>query len=325
MNWVTEPGLQEELMMGLARNYGRLSAQCPYPVDVRDHRTDTWTRRPCRQCVHCKVRQGNEQAARHIAEAKTTESMVAMLSISPDAIRKRDWTTKDAWRLECDAMQKRLRRRYGSKCLVRFVAEFGGETFRPHGHAIIHGVDVAPMRRAKYNNFDWWPHGNVGIDKVHSASVGYVIGYFNEDDKKASRIFSRTSKGIGMEYFNHWLKAMKEGRKKHGAAFTYYPDPKTGLLEIPCWEIDHRQYVMDPRLKEKAKEAGIVCDLSERQQTIGLEITRREETDEHGSPLQAAWQKEDVGTREQLRHDEVKAGIEFKRRANRSLHDALGY
>lgn len=259
----------------LRNEYQKLGSTCPFPVYVRG-KGKNLTKRPCGQCQVCMINSELEKSARHAAEAITTPSAVFTFTLSDKAFLEQNWYSPDTWKRECDNLQRRIRYLTGYKCLVRFVAEAGGETDRPHAHAIIHGIPphMVPTRQLKYQKVDFWKHGHVTIDKVTPASCRYVIGYITDREKMAKRIWKRTSPGIGFAYIDQWIAHMKEGRKKHGCRYRHYPDKETGQLEMPVFEADHFTYRMDATLKERCREAGLLEDLSDNQRNARSELER---------------------------------------------------
>lgn len=87
--------------------------------------------------------------------------------------------------------------------------EYGGETHRPHYHAIIFNIPPFFLEHAGVME-TIWQHGGVYIDKVTNASIAYVAGYVQKkldkeqvgtlDGDDRSPEFSLMSKKMGISY-----------------------------------------------------------------------------------------------------------------------------
>lgn len=126
---------------------------------------------------------------------------------------------------------KRLRKKYEkskNKPIIRYYAcgEYGGNTNRPHYHAIVFNVDPQMVMES-------WTFGSCHFGEVTEASVGYTLKYISKasqvplhqrDDR--CREFSLMSKKMGLSfvtpemvqwYRDDWLNRMylplKDGKR----------------------------------------------------------------------------------------------------------------
>lgn len=101
-------------------------------------------------------------------------------------------------------------RRDGTK--IRYIAcgEYGGQTRRPHYHAIIFGKDwlenSVPVSETMYTHkalADAWGKGFITVAPVTMASICYVCGYVNKkiDDTDTFNLMSRRP-GIGHKWLD---------------------------------------------------------------------------------------------------------------------------
>lgn len=137
---------------------------------------------PCGQCVGCRLRRARHWATRCIHE-KQLHEMSCFLTLtyrepSPVSLDYRDF----------QLFMKRLRKFVGAR--IRFFAcgEYGEETWRPHFHACIFGMDFLDKKFHKTSDSggrlfvsskadSLWGHGNVWIGEVTFQSASYVARY----------------------------------------------------------------------------------------------------------------------------------------------------
>lgn len=137
---------------------------------------------PCGQCSGCRLRRARHWATRCIHESQL-HAVSCFLTLTyrdpcPVSLRYRDF----------QLFMKRLRK--SLKVPVRFFAcgEYGEETFRPHFHACLFGVDFLDKKFHKKGDSGeslfisakadaLWGHGNVWIGSVTFQSASYVARY----------------------------------------------------------------------------------------------------------------------------------------------------
>lgn len=103
---------------------------------------------------------------------------------------------------------------------VRFFAcgEYGTQTYRPHYHAILFGVDDSVSKLVA----DCWPYGMVACGECNAHTIQYVAGYVLKklvDPKKDSRVpeFTLSSRNPGLG--SPALPAIAETLKKYPHLF----------------------------------------------------------------------------------------------------------
>lgn len=186
---------QRESYKGSATNEFGISLESPLSV-------------PCGKCRGCRADQSLMWSIRAYHESQEHEqnSFVTL--------------TYDADRLPSDGLiskpdlQKFFKRLRSSGVKFRYVAcgEYGGQTRRPHYHAIIFGKDwlegSIPLKESLYTNqslVDVWGKGIVSIAPVTMASICYVCGYVNKkvDDVDTFNLMSRRP-GIGHTWLDKY-------------------------------------------------------------------------------------------------------------------------
>lgn len=294
-----------DLKSGASRSYGKFTPYCPYPVAtmVRGLRSI----RPCGQCVHCKVSQRNKMAGRCVAEAFMQPSICVTLTLDDCSLAYKDWFSADIWTREMDLLRRRIGYQTGKRPLVRWTAETGGTTFRPHAHALLFGVPMewVPYKQEKYQDLSYWKYGHCTVDKVTVASAGYVVGYITDSDKKGDVIKARPSPGIGFSYFDMWCTHMLEGQKKHGWKYSEYPDPRTGLLNAPCYQVEQSWFPMDATLRERAIKRGLLEKKSAWLTDFETRLRSYQEIEDYGGPLHAQAAREKQHRKEKARNREA--------------------
>lgn len=173
---------------------------------------------PCGRCPPCIKRRVNGWVFRLLQEEKRSTSAYfitltydtdyvpitdnGFMTLSPKEYpKKKDGTYGKTKTCDLTKFFKKLRKLNKSKIVYYACGEYGGQTERPHYHAIIYNVDnVDAINTA-------WGLGNVHIGSVSGNSIGYTAGYINKGKiipkhKNDDRIpeFSTMSKHIGDNY-----------------------------------------------------------------------------------------------------------------------------
>lgn len=209
---------------------------------------------PCGKCDFCRKRRASGWGFRISQEADSLGSAYFVtLTYSPEHVPKqyqkkeiyRDSNgkkkTKYSWvqtkRLTVDIYHlqkfiKRLRQDHkGAPIKYYGVSEYGDETFRPHYHVILLGVDL--LRLVGVDNFNkiqrgaiklkgedeihikTWPYGHITIGTANTQTVNYTLKYISKgrkipqyqgDDRQKER--SLMSKGMGLAYLTEHNKKM---------------------------------------------------------------------------------------------------------------------
>ena len=100
------------------------------------------------------------------------------------------------------------------------VGEYGEETFRPHGHAIIFNIPANVLRSIE----QIWKQGHVRIGTVTHASISYVTKYITKvDTRDLDRLdlttpFQLMSVGIGARYASE--PENKEYHSRYASLYT---------------------------------------------------------------------------------------------------------
>lgn len=203
--------------------------KCLTPVSIKNPKqargyTDMYIHVPCGKCTICLKRRASGWAFRLKNEELHCETSAFVtytyddehLPISPNG-----YATLD--RSHHQKFMKRLRKvisqtDYEPKLKYYMVGEYGGQTHRPHYHAILFNLPeyyiVNPERLKEI-----WTHGNVQIDEVSNASIAYVCGYvqkqlffsnFGENDDREKE-YANMSKGLGIDFLTEArIKSMKQ-------------------------------------------------------------------------------------------------------------------
>lgn len=143
---------------------------------------------PCGRCIGCKLDRAREWSIRIGHEAQLYDSnLFITLTYKPEA-----HLHPSLYYGDFQDFMKRLRRKVrgvsvgpdGGRPIRFFVSgEYGGETKRPHWHAILFNCDFADKQALQNGTFrsticeDLWARGNVVIGAVTPASAAYVAGY----------------------------------------------------------------------------------------------------------------------------------------------------
>ncbi len=139
---------------------------------------------PCGQCVGCRLERSRQWALRCVHEAQMHErNCFVTLTYSPECLPDDGSLHVEDWQ----KFAKRVRKRLGP---FRFFhcGEYGEESFRPHYHACMFGVDFSedrvPLKKERGNTLyrsdqleDLWSHGFATVGSLTWQSAAYVARY----------------------------------------------------------------------------------------------------------------------------------------------------
>lgn len=101
---------------------------------------------------------------------------------------------------------RKMRRKKTDKIKFFACGEYGGQTNRPHYHAIIFGAHQEEI-------LNHWEHGHVHFGDVTEASIRYVTNYVNKHKRIFTDVtpeFKLMSKGLGKSYITDEIKRYHE-------------------------------------------------------------------------------------------------------------------
>ncbi len=194
--------------------------KCLTPITIKNPRKilssvdSQYIQVPCKKCTVCLKRRAMQWLFRLQQEHKVCKTAAFMtytynqdtLPYSPNGLPTLNQ------KHHTDYM-KRLRKRVtrltpnAQKLRYYCVGEYGGETERPHYHAILFNLPQSYIDKP-HIIADIWTHGIISCDQVTDASIAYVTGYVNkqkffttndpQDDR--TKEFSVMSKHIGESF-----------------------------------------------------------------------------------------------------------------------------
>ena len=176
---------------------------CSKPVRLTSkYGAEYWV--PCGKCICCRASKAKEWAQR-LKNEQSEWDREGFLTLTYD-----DANLPKLGHLEKDDLSqffKRLRFHLGDKKIKYFACgEYGSQTWRPHYHAIIFGIDSRDVDAV----LKAWKKGErVSLDPVLPGGIEYVTGYVRKKiDIKYSVYkrrglplpFQRQSQGLGLAW-----------------------------------------------------------------------------------------------------------------------------
>lgn len=159
---------------------------------------------PCGKCLECRKARTNSWFARLTEELKVSKSahFVTLtyndiyLPYSDNGLISLDYR-------DFQLFMKRARKLQKSKIKYFLVGEYGAQTYRPHYHAIVFGVENIDEFLGE------WKMGNVHAGTVTAKSIYYTLKYCTksitegpdkdpDDDRKREKALM--SKGLGLSH-----------------------------------------------------------------------------------------------------------------------------
>lgn len=174
---------------------------------------------PCGRCPPCRLRRASGWSFRLMQQDRIAQSShfitltyaTSNVPLSPNGYKTLD-------KRDIQLFFKRLRKAHDVSNIKYYVAgEYGGQTNRPHYHAIIFNARLDLVQPA-------WDKGDIHYGTVSGASIGYTLKYMCKDSKKRyygtkddrATEFSLMSKGLGLNYINdktsEWHKSDLDNR-----------------------------------------------------------------------------------------------------------------
>lgn len=228
---------------------------CDSPVILRSDTASISTGRihrvvPCGKCISCVLRRRKGWTLRLLEETKVSTS-AAFITLTYDD-NFLHWEngipslSKEHVQLWIKRLRKRVDTYFPSDKSIKYyaVGEYGGQTLRPHYHAIMYNLPIHMARPNHDFNLNTelgeiWQKGHVHVDQVTEASCAYVAGYVNKklgdpaiiyDDETGEVIermpeFSLMSKGLGSNFMTPQMKKflksnMQSFVRKNGYMYT---------------------------------------------------------------------------------------------------------
>lgn len=242
--------------------------KCLNPIKLRD-KLGRLVEVPCGHCYQCKKTRSKEWAFRIMCEQlEHKNSVFITLTYSPECITYVPGATPPFYATlypkDLTDFFKRLRFNLGNR-KIRYYAcgEYGGETKRPHYHAILFDVDYSDTSIIEKS----WNKGFVKVEDVNIATISYVAGYVQKklygNDTYPDCIeppFSRMSKSIGKKFFQEhcediWNNGLHfQGYRIKVPRYFYklLSDKKIGSVEK--WQVFEKQ-------QENGRKAELDSDL----------------------------------------------------------------
>lgn len=240
---------------------------------------------PCGQCIGCRIDRSRQWANRCMLELQyhdsayfvtlTYDDLHVPKSYYPDPETGEAHTSFTLCKRDFQLWMKRLRKKF-SDDKIRFFAcgEYGGQTKRPHYHAIVFGLHLNDLVKYKtvqegdsyytyYNSDslqDTWPNGFVVVGEVTWESCAYVARYVTKKltgaqadfYKKFNLVpeFSDMSRrpGIGRQYYD------EHGKEIYDHAYINVSTPKGGRKFRPPRYYDRLFDLENPGALDDLKE-----------------------------------------------------------------------
>lgn len=175
---------------------------------------------PCGKCPPCRSRRASGWSFRLMQQEKISQSS-SFITLTYDTTNV-PISVKGFMSLNKRDVQlffKRLRKAHNDDTKIKYYVcgEYGGQTNRPHYHAIIFNVRLPLVQPA-------WDKGQVYYGSVTGASIGYVLKYMCKENSTCGKYewddripeFSLMSKGMGVNYLSSavkkWHKSDMENR-----------------------------------------------------------------------------------------------------------------
>lgn len=281
----------------------------------------------CQQCINCRLNYARDRATQimlEVGEYPEEECWFITVTYNDDFIpyhstkyydeEIEEWVTTTGQSLDQKNAQKFFwkMRKHFKKVKKVYCGEYGSQTHRPHGHAILMGCKLDLTRLEKYTVNEWgdpiwrckeleekcwswkdadgkkWSKGNIYVGRVTWETCSYVARYTLKKSLSASTNeeysmwykmhgkrpeYIEWSNGIGRSYFERNMTTIYD--------LDQVPiiNKKTGLPVKPPKSYDRILEQIDPKLHKSITEkrqyqAEIQNKLTQMQDTLSPEERR---------------------------------------------------
>lgn len=246
---------------------------CIHPITVKNPKGIGTLPAPCGACPGCRQQRAAAWAFRLQQEQKQHDkSIFVTLTYDEFHVKGSEYGLLTLDKRDLQTFFKRLRY-YNPSGGIRYYAcgEYGGQTRRPHYHAIIFSAYEDDVARA-------WQLGNTHFGEVNPRTISYVtkylckprIGKSDDDDRQPE--FALMSKGLGLNYLTDEMRAYHEKGSKSFVTLPgglkqalprYYRDKV--FTEAQREEINEQAYKkQNEALKKAVQEAGSYTEYENR-------------------------------------------------------------
>lgn len=191
---------------------------CIHPIKIRNPKVsarspDPFMEVPCSRCIACKQTKARQWSFRLTEEDKISKTayFITLTYQDKNLPINKNYTypelNKDHLKAFFKALREKNKRDYPKYGKTKYYAtgEYGGQTGRPHYHAIVFNAHPNIIKHLG----KLWKHGNTHVDSCNLETISYTTGYIMSKDSDKSRElerqieFSLMSKGMGLNYLKH--------------------------------------------------------------------------------------------------------------------------
>jgi hypothetical protein len=211
-------------------------AQCVTPFTMKNPKSGTYMDVPCGKCLDCLNRRIAGWSFRLQQEERTaTSAFFVTLTYDNFNVPITENLQLTLKKTDLQLFFKRLRKyelkqhqknRTKSPPTVKYYAagEYGTRTARPHYHIILFNATARGIEQSW--GLNGRPLGDIHIDEVNPATIGYTLSYMCKDIGKQipnphnqyddrNPIFSLASKGLGQNYLGTFKRSLKLDKDKN--------------------------------------------------------------------------------------------------------------
>lgn len=252
--------------------------ECLYPVRYLDKKIGEYKYHRCGYCIACRKKRSLQFALRADHEGKYYEDKIMLnLSYDDDHIHppKMYPFSGNLYYKDVSNFWKSLRS-YGLDIKYLVAGEYGENTFRPHYHCLVYGLNVDSdifyqktwneKKKAYICKCKFWPHGDVVVGPVRQGGSFYVTKYATKEDtqvnlrkemkkKGQNKPFIHVSQGLGLRYFlerPHYY--VKTGFMLYKGKKVPIPDYYLKKYEEVYYPDEDADLRMNEKSREKHKE-----------------------------------------------------------------------
>lgn len=217
---------------------------CAFPIDLGTAKV------PCGQCMPCRVNTQRKLCTRLMLEARShpQSSSFVTLTYSEEEVVEEDGKkvlVREHLDQALDILRKRLARREVPKMRYFAVGEYGSETWRPHYHALIFGVEPEFLKQNELLPAAWGKGFTLATEALPER-IRYVAHYTTKKLTSPSAYglegrppeFTRRSKGLGLLWVDKFAEVFDTPTGM--AALERMGDvPRHCVIDGKRWPLDH--------------------------------------------------------------------------------------
>uniref|UniRef100_A0AAU8AWW4 Replication initiator protein n=1 Tax=Dulem virus 172 TaxID=3145649 RepID=A0AAU8AWW4_9VIRU len=248
---LTEKGKAKMKICSYKTDFVRFDGQhwhCHSGVPPFGDYVSEFTEIPCGQCIGCRLDYSRQWANRCMLEASEhSSSFFLTLTYDDDHLPANEIINVTTGEIkqspvhtlvkkDLSGFMKRLRKNTGQKLRFYGCGEYGGETFRPHYHVIVFGLELDDLQIYKRSTAGFWYYNSETVQKCWKNGFVVVCDVSWDTCAYTARYVTKKLKGEPAQIYEEFnlVPPFVNMSRKPGIARNYYEQNKDKIYKYDC-------------------------------------------------------------------------------------------